>query len=357
MKIECYENSTAFDLLQAEWNPLVQRSATNVPFLTREWQQAWWLAFGVGKELRLLALRDDEQCVQALLPLFVQDTVLEANAPLPRISIERPEPPAAGQTVRALYLLGGTEVSDYLDMLAPPELQRAAWAACLEALAQRADWQMLDLHNLPAASPSLAAVDKLSRERAWSVQQAREEVCPVIELPATWDDYLTQTLNKKQRHELRRKMRKAEQETHVEWHWAERAEQLGADLETFIRLHRASHPDKEAFMDAHMQGFFRTTARLAFEQGWLRLSVLSFNQQPVASYLCFDWAGSRMVYNSGFDLATYADLAPGIVLVGYMIEDAIQHGLKRFDFMRGGERYKFEFGPVETEVRRMLVRR
>ena len=33
-----------------------------------------------------------------------------------------------------------------------------------------------------------------------------------------------------------------------------------------------------------------------------------------------------------------------------MIEDAIERGGRRFDFLRGEERYKYEFGPTPQEV-------
>lgn len=356
MKLDVYENSQGFDALRAEWNALLQRSATNVLFLSWEWQRAWWDAFSAGKRLHLLALRDDGGQLQAIAPLFVQETLLDPSVPLPAISVERPLPVAGGESRQTLHLVGGTEVSDYLDVIAPSKVHAEAWAAWLAALAGKG-WQMLDLRCLPSGSPTLSTVSGLARARGWDVQQAREDVCPILELPGTWEEYLALRLNKKQRHELRRKLRRAEQEVRVEWYWVGDAGGLEEGLDVFFRLHKASHPDKEAFMDAQMQGFFRAVGRFALERGWLRLSVLNFNGQPVASYLCFDYGSDRLVYNSGFDLSAYADLAPGMVLVGYMIEDAIQRGLQRFDFLQGSERYKYEFGATDSEVLRLLVRR
>ncbi len=357
MKLEWHEDGKGFEALRAEWNPLLQRSATDVPFLTWEWQQAWWDAFGRGRKLRLLALRNDSGQLSAILPLFAQDTLMDASAAMQEIDIERFAPATKRERQRTLHLVGGTEVSDYLDIIAPAELHRAAWAAFLDALASQDDWQVLDLHCLPAASPTLIVADELARAHGWDVQQGREDVCPVVELPGSWEEYLATKLNKKQRHELRRKMRRAEQEARVEWHWVEAADRLDEELGVFFELHKASAADKNEFMDADMQSFFHTVARAALDRGWLRLSVLRFNGQPVASYLCFDFRGDILLYNSGFDLSAYADLSPGIVLVGYMIQDAIQRGRRRFDFLRGDERYKYEFGPLETEVRRLWIRR
>jgi CelD/BcsL family acetyltransferase involved in cellulose biosynthesis len=356
MRVEIYQDTAGLDNLREEWSPLLQRSATNTLFLTWEWQKAWWDSFGGGKGLFLLTIRDESRALVGIAPLFHQESLVDPATALPAISVERPIAVEGGQPMRSVHLVGGTEVSDYLDVIAPVERNPEVCVALLDALESGIPWHLLDLRCLPSASPTGSNVAELARARGWKVQQAREDVCPVLELPATWDEYLATKLNKKQRHELRRKMHRAEESAHVDWQWVTAAD-FEAGLATFVQLHKASHPDKDAFMDEQMQRFFRAVARAALDQGWLRLSILRFNGQPVASYLCFDYGGDRLVYNSGFDLSAYADLGPGIVAVGYLIEDAIQHGLKRFDFLQGNERYKYEFGAVDTEVLRLLVRR
>jgi len=357
MNTSLHEEETALGALRGEWNSLLRDGVTDSPFLTWEWQSAWWASFGASRKLRIAAMRDESGRLLAIAPLLSQDTVLDPADALPEIHIERGAPPAAGPTFRTLHWIGGTEVSDYLDLIVSPALHREACASLLDTLARQDDWSMLDLHCLRGASPTPAVLGELAAAHGWTVRQAIEDVCPVVELPATWAEYVTLRLGKKERHELRRKMRRAAGETQVEWHWVEKLEGLDHDLDTFFQLHKASQRGKDEFMDAHMQDYFRNVARFSFEKGWLRLSIMTFNRQPVASYLCFDYGADRLVYNSGYDPEAYADLAPGVVLVGYMIEDAIGRGLKRFDLMRGNERYKYDFGPREEQVLRLVIRR
>jgi len=357
MKAELHDSFDSLLNLRAEWNPLLQRSESNVLFLTWEWQRAWWQAFGRGKDLRVLSIRDERENLQAIVPLFVQETHFDPRIALPDINTEHPFDVASGTRQRIIQLVGGTKVSDYLDIIAPTELTRQVCAVFLDILADMEDWHILDLRPLPARSPTVSAVAELSRTHGWDVHQTREEVCPVLALPDTWEKYLSQTLNKKQRHELRRKIRRAEKRTRVEWHWIDDLDALSEGLEIFFRLHKASDPGKDAFMDERMQGFFREVAQVALEKGWLRLSMLRFDGHPVASYLCFDYPNNRLVYNSGFDPSASRDLSPGIVLLGYLIKDAIQSGCRSFDFLRGGERYKYSFGAKDTEVLRLVVRR
>ncbi len=356
MLFELHEDIEAFEALQPEWNRLLQRGATNTVFLTCEWQRAWWNTFGRDRTLQLITLRDEDGCLAAIVPLFVQETRLDWSARLPHISIERPLTIPEGESRRTIHFVGGSEVSDYLDIIAPSDLNAKAWAAIFEFLQREQDWQNLDLRSMPMTSPTISSVTQMAQQRGWEVQQAREDVCPILELSGTWEAYLANRLDKKKRHELRRKLRKAEREVDVHWYWVE-PYNLDVGLQIFFELHRASDPDKDAFMTRRMESFFQTVTEAARDSGWLRLAVLRFNGHAVASYLCFDYGGDRLVYNSGFDTSTYGHLSPGIVLLAFLIEDAIEQRLRRFDFLQGDERYKYDFGAVDTEVLRLFIQR
>jgi CelD/BcsL family acetyltransferase involved in cellulose biosynthesis len=63
-----------------------------------------------------------------------------------------------------------------------------------------------------------------------------------------------------------------------------------------------------------------------------------------------------MYYNAGVDPeARY--LSPGVVLIAGLVRRALEAGAKRFDFLRGDESYKYEWGAVDEPVQRLLVRR
>jgi CelD/BcsL family acetyltransferase involved in cellulose biosynthesis len=171
----------------------------------------------------------------------------------------------------------------------------------------------------------------------------------VVALPASWDDYLAR-LSGKDRHELRRKMRKLERElpgASVRSH--HEADGWDAALGRFLTLHRLSKVGKARFMDERMERFFREATRALAAAGWARLWFLDWEAGPVASFLCVEYAGAVGLYNSGFD-PTHARLAPGIVLLAHVIRDAIARGIPTFDFLRGDEPYKLGFGPVLEDL-------
>jgi len=249
--------------------------------------------------------------------------------------------------------VGGVDVSDYLDLIAPAGLEEEAWQAVLQHRAGEAsEW---DLHAIRAVSPTREIVPRLGLAAGLGVEVETEDRCPVLELPSSWEAYL-EGLSGKDRHELRRKMRKLERElpgTSVRSH----ATRAGWDaaLAEFLRLHRLSKVGKARFMDERMEEFFQDATRALAGAGWARLWFLDWNGAAVASFLCLEYAGSVGLYNSGFD-PVHAKLAPGIMLLAHVVRDAIERGVPVFDFLRGEESYKYSFGPEPRDLFRVRVR-
>ena len=334
MHVERWTWEDAWTRLTAEWSALLGRAVVDTLFLTPQWQTVWWKHFGTDLELYLLLVRDGTGMLQGIAPLYAQEE--------------------AGR--RVLRFIGGVEVSDYLDLIVARGREGEVYRALMEYLLAEASWDLLDLHCLPAASPTSGALCQVCAEcfpEDFTIEP--EEAAPYIPLPESWEAYLA-ALDKKQRHEIRRKVRRAEVEAEVRWSRLQDPAGLEEAVETFIRLHRASHPEKEAFMTPRMAAFFRDMAGVTWEAGWLNLYTLWLDGRPAASPWCFDYGGDLLLYNSGFDPAWRPELSSGIVLLAYCIQDAIARRKRRFDFLRGGEGYKYRFGAVDSAVYRLVVR-
>ncbi len=138
----------------------------------------------------------------------------------------------------------------------------------------------------------------------------------------------------------------------MHWYIVGPQHDLGAEMADFMALMAASSPDKAAFLTPSMRAFFDHLARAAFDAGWLQLSFLALGRQKLAAYLNFCYNDRVLVYNSGLDWANY----PGFG-AGYLIQHAIEHGYRAYDFLRGDERYKYRFGAVDVTVHRLLIAR
>jgi CelD/BcsL family acetyltransferase involved in cellulose biosynthesis len=342
LSVLSYHDEGGFETLASKWNGLLRRSAADTIFLTLEFQRTWWQALGKG-DLLILAVRDGEELV-GIAPLFAV---------------------ADPHEQRVLATVGCTEVADYLDWIAARGREEEVYAALVDYLARQSSppgrggeggWDALDLCNIHQDSPTLALLPAMAQARGWTVSISKEDVCPIMRLPKTWEEYL-QMLDGKQRHEMRRKLRRAEAEPALRWYIVGAEHNLEAEVEDFLTLMAASTPDKAAFLTPQMRDFFRRWARVACDAGWLQLAFLEIEGRKAAAYFNFVYNNRVMVYNSGLDWAVFPQLSAGIVLMAYCIRQAIERGHEVFDFMQGDERYKYDLGGRDVEVRRLVVRK
>lgn len=341
MHLTIYHNFEHLAPLAEEWNDLLACcSASHVPFLRYEYLNAWWNTLGGGEwqtgELFCIVGRDEDNQLVGIAPLF-----LTTNR--------------QGET--ALMLLGSIEISDYLDLIVrQPDLPDFI-EKLLDLLSseQAPAWQALDLYNLPETSPTLTALQAAAQKRGWRYEQQTLQPCPHIELPGDWEAYLA-SIDKKQRHEVRRKMRRAEENPiPVRWYIVDDEASLDDEIEAFMAM-MANDPDKERFLTAVMRQQMRSAVHAAFQAGWLQLAFLEVGGEKAAGYLNFDYAGHIWVYNSGLNFG-FRELSPGWVLLGYLLKWANDNQRQTFDFMRGDEDYKYRFGAVDRFVVRAAVRR
>ena len=326
--------------LEKEWNDLLAISASHVPFLRHEYITAWWQGLGGGEwshgELYVVTARQEQGQLIGIAPLFLTDN-------------REGEP--------ALMLLGSIEISDYLDIIARPQDAPAFLEALLEHLAgkQERACHLLDWYNLLESSPTLPALQSAAEKLGWSYSQEPLQHCPYIALQGDWEKYIC-SIDKKQRHEIRRKMRRSEEYyLPVRWYITQDGTSLEQDVDDFLEL-MANDPDKAKFLTPAMRSQMHTIARAAYKAGWLQLAFIEVDGQKAAAYLNFDYMDHIWVYNSGLDLR-YAELSPGWVLLGYLLEWANEHQRKYFDFMRGDEQYKYRFGAIDRRVMRLMVRK
>jgi CelD/BcsL family acetyltransferase involved in cellulose biosynthesis len=339
MEFQVIRNEAEFDNLAEDWNRLLNQSASHVPFLRHEYMQIWWRNRGGGEwpqaELTIVVARDGERLV-GIAPLF--QTLNKEGQP-------------------ALMLLGSVEVSDYLDVIAAPGDLTAFIDGLLDFLpgAGLPVWQLLDWFNVLEDSPTLAALEQAAAQRGWRYLAEKNYHCPYIPLPGDWEAYLL-TVDKKQRHEIRRKVRRLETSgTASHWYFVEDGSALDAEANAFMDL-MAKDLEKAAFLTGAMRGQFMDTIRCAFDEGCLRLAFLEIGGEKAAAYLSFDYLDRVWVYNSGLD-RSLMDYSPGWVLLAYLLEWANTNGKTEFDFMRGDEDYKYRFGAKDRFVVRAQVHR
>jgi len=317
-----------FDAVTAEWSALVAGSPRPIPFATPAWQRVWLRHFQGERSVRILAARDGDRLV-GVAPLLVDGDKAE--------------------------FIGHYSICDYMDSVAAPGYERELHARVLEQLA-RDGVRSLDLRGVRQWSETLDAICSSADACGYAVDRQEEALSPSVELPADWEAYLGQ-LSKKDRHELRRKLRRLMSAGGVELQVVTAADEASAKLDTLFHLMRISSHHKEEFLDRPgMEAFFRDMTRAMAEAGMLRFYFLAFDGQPVASVLNFDVGGVLYMYNSGYDPA-YAHFAVGLMSKALLVKDAIEHGRSCVDFLRGDESYKYDLGGKDQQVYRLVLTR
>lgn len=329
MKIATFSNDDVFAVLKSEWNDLVKRSMSSRIFSTWEWQSTWWSIYCPG-ELWIITFRDDQDRLVGIAPWFAQ--LSEAG--------------------RTIHSIGCVEVTDYVDLIVDAKFTRPVFESLAGYMVQnRQKFDLLDLCNIPEDSPTHNELPSILRQQGFNIEIKNQEVCPIIELPAQWDDYL-EGLDKKNRHELRRKIRRLEgSDEQVRWYIVDQSHNLDVEFERFLGLMASSQYDKARFLqDPQNARFFASIVSTAYRNNWLQLSILEINQQPAAGYLNFVYNDTVQVYNSGLAPDQFGHLSPGIVLLAYGIQHAIGSGYKTFDFLRGNEAYKYRLGGKDKQL-------
>lgn len=328
LRTKLHVDSEALEDVAEEWDHLLSRSSIRTVFLYPVWHQVWLRSFQNGRDFRLYTVRDGEQLL-GVAPFLVGN----------------------GQVAFS----GDPDNCDYMDFIVSKGMEASVLSSLFEELAT-GSWQTMHLWGVPAASPTLRILPAVAEAARFEVTLEVETLCPRVPLPATWDAYLAR-LTKKDRHELRRKLRRlSESGAKIDYYALTTPDEIASSMDDFLRLMELSRHDKAEFLTPQMEHFFRTMAVTLAGRGLVRLYFLELDSVRVASVLCFDCNNEILMYNSGFD-PSLGHLAVGLISKALVIKDAIEQGRAVLDFLRGTERYKYDLGAQNVQVYRCMVTR
>lgn len=322
---------TLAELPAPEWARLLDTNPTASAFSNRAVHEAWWIGYGSEATDISLAVYDQSETLLAYLPLML-----------------RPD---------GVRYLGATYHIDYATVLinlSDPSTAVSLARALVDHL--YLDPSPLDLRRLRRADLAhdllLNALQNHPGRRATCVV---EDPAPAIDLTKimTFDQHL-ERIDKKDRHEIRRKVRRGEGAgvtISAKPHPID-------DLAEFIKLHRSRWGEEGLFTNdekgARDERFMRELFTRAPE-GLLTITVARNEEFGAFAAGLFLRDGTGLRYwNAGGELAARS-LSPGILLFAHGLQMAISEGRATFDFLRGNESYKYEVGAADVEVLMVTV--
>ena len=362
------------DIPAAAWDALADSTPWASPFSRHCVQRAWWDAYGATAHDQTLVIVDEAasaanpaalETLVGIVPLMHRHELEPGDVAARTTLRHQAGPPlrAVPESATAVFF-GASYHADYATVLAAPADLPAVCEAVADALAttDHSSWDVVDLRRLRAGDPATDALanafDRAAQKAGWFVTREQEDVCPVVTLAPGMDyeGYLA-TLDKKERHEIRRKVRRAEAAGPVA---LERSANPIDDLDAFIDLHQKRWGADGLFPPteggAASRRFFAGLFEDCAPSGIVDLSFLSVDGRRIAAGVTFDDGEAVYYYNAGVDPDARV-LSPGVVMVACYVQRAIELGRTRLDFLRGNEPYKYEWGAVDSPIERLLVQR
>ena len=301
------------------WDNLNTQGVTS-PFLNSFVRESWFNIFGSDYDLMILNHSD-----QLLMPLKVKNK--------------------SGSWV------GSQDLFDLNDLIFQKEIKQSLLVDLIFFSFQKCDINRLDFFSIIQDSPLHKKLIEACRTLNFKFEATFEDVSPVIKLPKTWNDYLM-SLTKKNRHEIRRKMRRLEEvgDINIE---TTNTQNLRERISTFFAL-MIENKEKKKFLTSDRKKFMSEIISDAIQNDYGDLNFLTVNGSYVATSFYFVQDSKISVYNSGFD-QSFSELSVGLLNHVLNIKKRIDT-FEEFDFLRGSENYKFRLGCESKNLIKIEIR-
>ena len=323
MNIQILEEE--FKNFSKEWDLLLTDYKNKTIFHTPTWHEIWWNSFADKADLKLLSIKNGEKLI-GVAPLMIKDN--------------------------CLTFIGDTDLFDYHDVFVIDFIDKSY--QYLWTYIKSLTWNDCIFKSLPSNSDFLRFFKEL-KESDMEINIIEEDNIPVLNLKNNWEEYLG-SLNKKRRHELKRKLRRLYENNNVKQYYSQDISKFDCDLDEFFRLLKLSSPDKFDFLTEERQDFFSKASKALFEEGRLKLYFMEIDEVKVAACICFDYNNIYSLYNSGYD-PDYSNLSVGLLNKALCIKESIDLNYKKFDFLRGSERYKYSLGGEDEKIYQISIKR
>lgn len=320
LTVDLYED---FEAAKAEWRELAAGSGN--AFGTWEWASTWWRHLGDDRPLYLIACREPSGKLVAILPFYL----------------------ASRLPFRVVRLVGRGPGDELGPVCAEADRSRIA-PLIREGLDLTVPgWDVLVAENLPR-DPTWAEIGDVTRLNTIPN--------PVIEFKDRgWDEYLA-SRSQKFRSQYRRDQRRLADHD-LTFRLVNEDEDIEANVKALFDLHGNRWGDESSGVFVGREGDLQMDfAKLALEQGWLRLWFLDLDGKPAATRLGFRIGSVEGAYQAGRN-TDWDKFGIGFLLMVHVVEAAANDGVEEFRLLRGGEAYKSRLTDVDLGLESIAVPR
>lgn len=327
MQIEEVVDLEQFAALKPRWKQLIAQSDCASPFQTWEWNFCSWKHFGRGELFILVAKQDGE--IVAIMPLTISR--------------------GRHTAIRRIQWIG--QMADYQDLIALPEKYEESTRHFFDYLSQeRGRWDFCELTNIPERA-AIAHLDPTSEIRKVSRQHY---ICPLLTLESSFEKYLNNFSSSKRKKILRFK-RRLQKELNAEFVTVESHTELDQAMHELFELHSIKWEQKGSqgkFFNSSIRAFHLDLATHFLEIGILKLHRMKAEGKTRAILYGFHFHDRFYGYLKGYDPAI-GKYSPGMTMIAHSIDKAIEQGAHAFEFLSGGEPYKYFWNAQDQLTERL----
>lgn len=324
LAVETVTDSGRLHALAPEWEALAAEAAVEHPFLTHDWVETWWEAFGAGRELHALVVRDAGRAV-AIAPLML------GRVKMCGLSLRSLESLANEHTPRGGFLVAKDR----------PDAYEALWA---ELSRPGRSFDLVLLRQLPAGSETLGALNRIAAGSGWLEGRWRSEVSPHLRLEGPFAAYL-ETLSPKHRENIRKREKRARKMGEVSYETVSGGSGLDAALEDGLRIEGSGWKGKEGTAircRPDTLSFYTSLARRLAGRDTLELQFLRVGDKRVAFGYTLRHGAGRFMVKSAYD-DEFGPISPVMLLIRSVLERAHEEGVREFDFLGGCDPWKLNW--------------
>ena len=311
--------------LTAYWRQPGNLLSWNCLFVLPMWLNSWWSVFGGSRQPQIITVKHHDE------PIGIAPLIIEKHQ---------------------ARFIGAPDVCDFQDMVIVPG-REAEFYGTLFGFLKESGVDRLDLNPLHDNSTVVNVLPGSEARLNCRITRTQVDTTYAMELPQSWEAYLDQ-LSGKQRHEIRRKLRRLYEAAEVHLRVVSAKEDVTAEMDVFMRLFKTNRSDKAAFMTRAMETYFRRLAESLAEAGLVKLYLLELDGTSAAAAMCFDHANTLYLYNNGYNRRFNA-LSVGVISKVLAIRNAIDCKRTGFDFLKGSEKYKQHLGGQALPVYRYRI--
>jgi CelD/BcsL family acetyltransferase involved in cellulose biosynthesis len=312
-----------------KWNNLLINSNVNNPFLTHEWQFAWWEEYGNDKDLFIVVVRLENQTI-GIAPLMIS-----------RLGI-----------FRILEFIG-SGISDYLGFITHRDYKNATDEIINFLLKNKRQWDLINLKDVTDVDKIEKCLDSASTNRIKRVY----EIAPYLEIKNTWDEFIKKKSKNSRKH-LKYNLKKIDKLGDVKI-----IDYPGNNFSGHELVHSVWGIEKQSwkyqagtahFSEVKRRHFLSEILEKFADREWLDALLLKIDNKFVAYSIAFKYNSKIYNYEVG-----YRQDYPGAgnYLNTHHLRKTFEEGLKEYDFLRGNESYKLRWTKSYREVYQIVIYR